>query len=224
MTHLETELQQLKDRLIEMWMLVNNQLSKAREALTKVDKDLAREIISAERRVNAIELNIDQESENILALYHPVAVDLRLVLAIYKINNSLERQGDCAKGIAKFVIAIDGAFDKSLLELTRIIDMFEENDIMLKELTEAFEKEDGIIARRTFKRDELLDDINDKSTSIIASYIRNNIGNAEQALQILSMIRKLERAGDHSKNIAEEIIFYTEAKVLKHKPMDKKHE
>lgn len=222
MTHLETELQQLKDSLVEMWTLVTKQLSKAKEALIKVDKDLAREIISAEKRVNALELSIDQDSENIFALYSPVAVDLRLVLAIYKINNSLERQGDCAKGIAKFVIAIDGTFDKSLLKLTRIIDMFEENDVMLKELTEAFEKEDGIIARRIFKRDELLDEINDKSTSIIADYIRNNIDNAEQALQILSIIRKLERAGDHSKNIAEEIIFYTEAKVLKHRPKEKK--
>lgn len=221
MTHLETELQQLKDSLIEMWTLVTNQLSKAREALIKGDKDLAREIISAEKRVNAFELSIDQDSENIFALFNPVAVDLRLVLAIYKINNNLERQGDCAKGIAKFVIEIDGTFDKSLLKLTGIIDMFEENDIMLKELTEAFEKEDGIIARKTFKRDELLDEINDKSTSIIANYIRSNIDNAEQALQILSIIRKLERAGDHSKNIAEEIIFYTEAKVLKHKPKEK---
>lgn len=224
MTHLENELQQLKNSLIEMWTLVTNQLSKAREALVKEDKDLAREIISAEKRVNALELNIDQDSENIFALYNPVAVDLRLVLAIYKINNSLERQGDCAKGIAKFVIEIDGAFDKSLLKLTGIIDMFEENHIMLKELVEAFEKEDGIIARRTFKRDELLDEINDRSTSVIANYIRSNIDNAEQALQILSIIRKLERAGDHSKNIAEEIIFYTEAKVLKHKPKERKKE
>ena len=100
--------------------------------------------------------------------------------------------------------------------------MFDENIVMLTELIEAFENEDGIIARRTFKRDELLDTINDNSTSAIADYIPKNVANAEQALQILSIIRKLERAGDHSKNIAEEIIFYTEAKVLKHGSKDKK--
>lgn len=222
MTHLETELQQLKNNLTEMWALVKTQLSKAKLALINEDKDLAREVISVEKRVNAFELSIDKDSENIFALFNPVAVDLRLVLAIIKINNNLERQGDCAKGIAQFVIDIDGLFDKNLLEITRIVDMFNENIVMLTELIEAFEKEDGIIARKIFKRDELLDIINVKSTSIIAGYIRNHIDNAEQALQILSIIRKLERAGDHSKNIAEEIIFYTEAKVLKHGIKEKK--
>ena len=217
MTHLDSELQHLKDNLIEMWTLVKNQLTKAKTALITDDKDLAREVISGEKRVNAFELSIDQDCENVFALFNPVAVDLRLVLAIIKINNNLERQGDSAKGIAQFVIYFDAPFDKKLLAITRIVEMFDENIIMLTELIEAFEKEDGIIARRTFKRDELLDKINDETTAIVADYIRNNIQNTEQALQILSIIRKLERTGDHSKNIAEEIIFYTEAKVLKHK-------
>ena len=222
MTHLETELSQLKNNLVSMWELVKSQLSKAKESLINEDKDLAREVVSVEKRVNAFELSIDKDCENIFALFNPVAIDLRLVLAVIKINNNLERQGDCARGIAKFVIDIDESLDKNLLEITRILDMFDENIVMLTELIEAFENEDGIIARRTFKRDELLDTINDNSTSAIADYIPKNVANAEQALQILSIIRKLERAGDHSKNIAEEIIFYTEAKVLKHGSKDKK--
>jgi phosphate transport system protein len=222
MTHLETELFQLKNNLVSMWELVKNQLLKAKESLINEDKDLAREVVSVEKRVNAFELSIDKDCENIFALFNPVAIDLRLVLAVLKINNNLERQGDCARGIAKFVIDIDESLDKNLLEITRILDMFDENIVMLTELIAAFEQEDGIIARKIFKRDELLDMINDKSTSTIADYIPKNVANAEQALQILSIIRKLERAGDHSKNIAEEIIFYTEAKVLKHGSKDKK--
>ena len=217
MTHLENELQHLKDNLIEMWTLVKNQLSKAKEALINDDKDLAREVISVEKRVNSFELSIDQVCEHTIALYNPVAIDLRLVLAILKINNNLERQGDFAKGIAQFVIYFDASFDKELLEVSRIVEMFDENMIMLVELIDAFENENGTIARKIFKRDELLDEINDKTTAVVANYIRNNMENTEQALQVLSMIRKLERTGDHSKNIAEEIIFYTEAKVLKHK-------
>ena len=217
MIHLENELQHLKDNLIEMWTLVKNQLSKAKEALINDDKDLAREVISVEKRVNSFELSIDQVCEHTIALYNPVAIDLRLVLAILKINNNLERQGDFAKGIAQFVIYFDASFDKELLEVSRIVEMFDENMIMLVELIDAFENENGTIARKIFKRDELLDEINDKTTAVVANYIRNNIENTEQALQVLSMIRKLERTGDHSKNIAEEIIFYTEAKVLKHK-------
>ena len=217
MIHLENELQHLKDNLIEMWTLVKNQLSKAKEALINDDKDLAREVISVEKRVNSFELSIDQVCEHTIALYNPVAIDLRLVLAILKINNNLERQGDFAKGIAQFVIYFDAPFDKELLEVSRIVEMFDENMIMLVELIDAFKNENGTIARKIFKRDELLDEINDKTTAVIANYIRNNMENTEQALQVLSMIRKLERTGDHSKNIAEEIIFYTEAKVLKHK-------
>ena len=217
MTHLENELQHLKDNLIEMWTLVKNQLSKAKEALINDDKDLAREVISVEKRVNSFELSIDQVCEHTIALYNPVAIDLRLVLAILKINNNLERQGDFAKGIAQFVIYFDASFDKELLEVSRIVEMFDENMIMLVELIDAFKNENGTIARKIFKRDELLDEINDKTTAVVANYIRNNMENTEQALQVLSMIRKLERTGDHSKNIAEEIIFYTEAKVLKHK-------
>lgn len=217
MTHLENELQHLKDNLIEMWTLVKNQLSKAKEALINDDKDLAREVISVEKRVNSFELSIDQVCEHTIALYNPVAIDLRLVLAILKINNNLERQGDFAKGIAQFVIYFDASFDKELLEVSRIVEMFDENMIMLVELIDAFENENGTIARKIFKRDELLDEINDKTTAVVANYIRSNMENTEQALQVLSMIRKLERTGDHSKNIAEEIIFYTEAKVLKHK-------
>ena len=217
MTHLENELQHLKDNLIEMWTLVKNQLSKAKEALINDDKDLAREVISVEKRVNSFELSIDQVCEHTIALYNPVAIDLRLVLAILKINNNLERQGDFAKGIAQFVIYFDAPFDKELLEVSRIVEMFDENMIMLVELIDAFKNENGTIARKIFKRDELLDEINDKTTAVVANYIRSNMENTEQALQVLSMIRKLERTGDHSKNIAEEIIFYTEAKVLKHK-------
>ena len=217
MTHLENELQHLKDNLIEMWTLVKNQLSKAKEALINDDKDLAREVISVEKRVNSFELSIDQVCEHTIALYNPVAIDLRLVLAILKINNNLERQGDFAKGIAQFVIYFDASFDKELLEVSRIVEMFDENMIMLVELIDAFENENGTIARKIFKRDELLDEINDETTAVVANYIRSNMENTEQALQVLSMIRKLERTGDHSKNIAEEIIFYTEAKVLKHK-------
>ena len=217
MIHLENELQHLKDNLIEMWTLVKNQLSKAKEALINDDKDLAREVISVEKRVNSFELSIDQVCEHTIALYNPVAIDLRLVLAILKINNNLERQGDFAKGIAQFVIYFDAPFDKELLEVSRIVEMFDENMIMLVELIDAFKNENGTIARKIFKRDELLDEINDKTTAVVANYIRSNMENTEQALQVLSMIRKLERTGDHSKNIAEEIIFYTEAKVLKHK-------
>jgi phosphate transport system protein len=88
---------------------------------------------------------------------------------------------------------------------------------MMDEVLEAFDKEDTAIARKVFLQDEILDEINIKANKIIANYIRNNTDNVEAALYLLSIIRKLERVGDQSKNMAEEIIFYIEAKVLKHR-------
>ncbi len=217
MTHLDIELQHLKAETIKMWTLVNLQLSKGKIALLKLDKDLAREVILSERRVNAYELKLDRDCENIFALFNPVAVDLRFVLAVLKINNNLERTGDIVEGIAKFVLNVDHTFDKQLLEITRAVEMYEAANNMMEHVLEAFDKEDTSIARKVFQQDELLDDINIKANKIVADYVRTHPDNIEPALYLLSIIRKLERIGDQAKNMAEEIIFYIEAKVLKHR-------
>lgn len=222
MTHLDIELQQLKSETIEMWNLVILQLKKTHEALVAFDKDLAREVVSNEKRVNGLELKIDRDCENIFALFNPVAVDLRFVLAALKINNNLERTGDIAEGIAKFIISEAEPFDEKLLISTQVNEMYEEANDMLVDVLKAYENEDTRLARSVFKRDDMLDEINRNANKVIAEYIRNNPDKIEQGLYILSTIRKLERVGDQCKNIAEEIIFYIEAKVLKHTPAKQK--
>jgi phosphate transport system protein len=217
MTHLDTELQLLKGEITSVWNLVIAQLNKTQDSLTRFDKDLAREVVLNEKRVNAYELKIDRDCENIFALFNPVAVDLRFVLAVLKINNNLERTGDIAEGIGKFIVVTDSSFDQSLLEVAQVVKMFDEATSMLSQVLRAFEKEDTALARSVFKQDEILDNINLKANTVIADFIRKNPDKLEQALYILSTIRKLERVGDQAKNIAEEIIFYVEAKVLKHK-------
>lgn len=217
MTHLDTELHLLKGEAISMWNLVLGQLNKAHDAMHCFDKDLAREVVLNEKRVNAYELKIDRDCENIFALFNPVAVDLRFVLAVLKINNNLERTGDIAEGIGKFIISEKSSFDKALLEAAQLETMFNVSISMLSNVLNAFEKEDTALARSIFKQDEVLDNINVGANAVIADFIRKNPDKLEQALYILSTIRKLERVGDQAKNIAEEIIFYVEAKVLKHK-------
>lgn len=222
MSHVESELQDLKTETIKMWSLVNSQLEKGRAALIALDKDLASEVILSERRVNAYELKLDRDCENIFALFNPVAVDLRFVLAILKINNNLERTGDIAAGIAKFVNSADENFDKKLLDITRAIEMFDGAIDMMEGVLDAFDSEDTSVARKVFRKDELLDKINIDASAAIAGYIRENPDHIESSLYLLSIIRKLERVGDQTKNIAEEIIFYVEAKVLKHRPSKEK--
>jgi len=217
MAQIETELQALKSEAVNMWTLVNSQLSKAQQAFLTFDKDLAREVVLKEERVNGNELKIDRDCENIFALFCPVAVDLRFLLAILKINTNLERIGDYAEGIAKYIIDADAPFSDEMLKVTRILPMYEEAVNMLEDTQTAFEKEDTILARRVFKKDDVLDDINKSSHDVIEKHLKDHPGDVSQALWLLSIIRRLERVGDQTKNIAEEIIFYIEAKVLKHR-------
>jgi phosphate transport system protein len=217
MAQIETELQLLKTEAVNMWTLVNSQLSKARLAFLNFDKDLAREVVLKEKRVNGSELKIDRDCENIFALFCPVAIDLRFLLAVLKINSNLERIGDIAEGIAKYIIDAEAPFTKEMLDATRILPMYEESVKMLVDTQEAFEKEDTVLARSVFKRDDFLDRVNQASNKVLEQHLVEHPEDTAQALWILSIIRRLERVGDQSKNIAEEIIFYLDAKVLKHK-------
>lgn len=216
MTHLEIELRELKSETVKLFNLVLSQLEKSKTAMEKLDKDLAREVVYTERRVNSYELKIDRDSENLIALFNPVAADLRFVLATLKINTNLERAGDIAEGIAKFVIDSDQPFDKKLLKDSRVMEMFTEGIKMLEISLTAFETENTELVRRIFQQDEILDEVNDNANKIIRDYIAANPDKIMTTLNLLSVIRRLERVGDQTKNIAEEIIFYVEAKVLKH--------
>jgi phosphate transport system protein len=216
MTQLQQEIQSVKAEVLSMWNLVESQLKKARTSMMHFDRDLAREIVLKEKRVNAFELKLDRDCENIFALYCPVAVDLRFLLAVLKINNNLERIGDIAEGIAKYIIESINDFDKDLYLKTELIRMFDDSIHILADSRIAFENEDTVLARSIFKRDEVLDEINLNAIDRVSECIREDINVMNDALYVLSIIRKLERVGDQAKNIAEEIIFYIEAKVLKH--------
>ncbi len=215
MTQLEQEINELRKELLNMFLAVNNQLLKSEKALLEFDKDLAAEITNAEKRINSLELKIDRDCENILALYSPVAVDLRFVLSVYKINHELERIADIADGIANYVNNVKAPFPKKAINDVKIEEMFSQCQAMMDNVIEAFENEDTKIARRVFKQDELLNTINSNgSSAIIENYDEKN---AEALFYLLSCIRKLERAGDLTKNIAEELIFSIESKVIKHR-------
>lgn len=216
MTHLDNELHQLKAEMGNMLHTVLFQLEKAKEACSKGNTDLAREVIAREKRVNAYELKIDRDCENIIALFNPVAIDLRLVLSTLKINSNLERIGDFAEGLAKISLDQPNGFDLELATLVRFDEIFNDAIEMLSDAKVAFEKESSQLAASILSKDDLLDSVNREANSIIESYIKQNPDKITQALDMISVIRKIERIGDHCSNIAEEIIFYIEAKVLKH--------
>ncbi len=216
MIHLDKELKQLKKTTTKMWVLVQSQIEKAYQSMITNDKDLAWEVVANEKRVNSMELKIDSDCEDIFALYNPVASDLRTVLATLKINNNLERIGDLAEGISKHIISEEDTFNEDLFNETRIHEMYDAVIEIMKDVLQAYIDEDTKLARTIFKKDEVLNEINADATKNIAKYIDSDISKVEQGLNFLSIIRKLERVGDQCTNIAEEIIFSHEAKVLKH--------
>lgn len=222
MSHLDIELKRLKDEMNEMFDLVTSQMKKSQVAFIGLDREMAREVNFNEKRVNALELKIDKDCENIFALFNPVAIDLRFVLAVLKINSNLERIGDIADGISRYVIETGKEFDKELLEISRISEMFDMAVKMMNDVQTAFDTEDSKLARGVFQKDDLLDEINSNANHVIEGYIKRKGDNISQSLHIISAIRKLERTGDQVKNVAEEIIFFLEAKVLKHVPLEQK--
>jgi phosphate transport system protein len=221
MTHLQEELKKLRETLSDMAHTVAEQLKKSISALFDNDEDLANEVIHNERRVNAFELKIDKDCEHIFALLTPVAHDMRFVFSTLKINSDLERIGDYAESIAMLVILGKKNFDIKLMEDLELKNMYDIAYGMMEDITKAYLDDDSKLARSVYTRDVQLNDINHNATQVIVDYCKNNPEHIAQALYLLSMIRKLERVGDHITNIAEDVIFYKEAKVLKHKNKSK---
>lgn len=217
MAAIEGEIQALKDNLLDMLELVRNQVVRCRKALEKMDTAPAEEVLEAEKRVNNQELAIDRDCESILALHTPVATDLRFVLASLKITNDLERIGDNAKNLAKFLVQNMNDIPQKWLTRYNIVGMLDVLNIMLKDMAESLKKEDTRLARQSTRNDEQLNKYYREAAKTTATLVTEHPDKASILLTLFSISRDLERAGDLTKNIAEELVFHIEAKVLKHK-------
>jgi phosphate transport system protein len=217
MIQVDIELIKLKNSLQEMWVLVEKQLKKSEKALLDFDKAIAREVISREKMVNAMELKIDSECEVFIATHNPVAIDLRLALAILKINNNLERIGDFSESIALFVLKnMSEPLPQLFKDQLRLEEMFKEVLQMFTLAKEALTYEDSAKADQVFGIDNLVDEIIYDAIKVITEEMKKSPEKIEEYMFLHAVIRKLERIGDRCNNIAEEIIFYLDAKVLKH--------
>lgn len=222
MTHLDKELAKLKGSILEMLELSHQQLQNSREALFKFDQKLAKEITRNEKRMNAMELTIDIDCENILALFQPVATDLRFVISMLKINSDIERIGDYADGIADYVLEMENSISDNAIKATKVNKMFNITLSMIEDITTALRNEDTALARKVYKKDADLNALNSDAAETIRKLVAKDPVSVRPLLYLFSVIRKLERVGDHVKNIAEDSIFYIEAEIIKHKKLQKK--
>jgi phosphate transport system protein len=215
---IEEELMTIRKEILDMWALVYDQIKTVCEAIPTADKKKAWKVLIREKRVNASELKIDCDVEDFLVLYNPVAIDLRFALAMLKMNADLERIGDFAEGISRFIIKDEGEEipDPELLKTLRLNEMVEQVLSMLDTARQALIHEDLELANSLFSKDNIVDEINGNVSKILADYVHDKPEKARFCFDLKSVFLKLERAGDHTTNLDEEIIFYIDAKVLKH--------
>ena len=214
----ENELQNIRKEISDMWMLVYEQLDNAYKSVLNADVTLAEQVAAREKRVNAFELKIDSDIEDFIALYNPVAVDLRFALAMLKINNNLERIGDYADSIARFVLRTElKPADRVLFEQLKLQQMYETALTMLKTTLSSLEHHDIAQAKSVFEIDETLDAINDQAIDVLVAYATEHPDAVRLCIELAGVFRKLELTGDHINNLAEETVFYIDAEVLKHR-------
>ena len=201
----------------EMLLLCQKQFENAFETFITFDTDLAEDIILKETRINALDLKIERDTDQFIALYNPVATDLRFALAVLKINYNLERIGDQSFDIANHTIDLNQKLTSQVIDSLQFKEMFETLDSMFKDVVTAYLDENIKSARKVFKKDKIINKINSNAFEIVADDILKNPELIRQYLMALVVMKKFEKIGDLLKNISESIIFYIDAKVLKHK-------
>lgn len=216
--HFEKELNNLKTTLEKMSRLAQESLSFATRALLEEDKTLAEKTFANERIINNLEIEIDHGVADFFALFQPVAIDLRFMLAIQKINNDLERIADHCVNIAQSSISYANFNPKTgLLELPKMISIAQ---TMLHDACESFFTKNLQLARTVLETDDTIDELNRTNIREAIQLVKNDKTSIEMALELLRISRNLERIGDLSTNVAEEMIFHVQARVVKHHAAD----
>ena len=213
--HFQRELDRLRKRLLEIGSMVEEAVDRSIRALLDRDQALARETITGDTRIDRAEVEVEEDCLKLLALYQPVAGDLRLVASVLKINNDLERMGDHAVNIAERVEVLAG--------LDMVAGVSEDLELLarksrdaLRRSLDSFTRQDTALAREICSRDDEVDDLNRKIIERLKDVMRNDREHVDAALQLFSISRHLERIADHATNIAEDVVYLVEGQIVRH--------
>jgi len=213
--HLQRELENLKKQILSLGAMVEERVRMAIQAFENRDGELARRIIDSDREIDEAEVEVEEECLKILALHQPVAVDLRFISAVIKINNDLERVGDEAVNIAERVENIARrAPVKVPFEYGA---MAEKTETMLHNSLDALVNLDADLAYKVCISDDEVDDINRDIYDKIKEVIKAQPDRVGYLINLLFIARHLERIADHATNIAEEVIYMVEGEIPRHR-------
>ena len=216
--HFQRDLELLKSNVIKMGSAVEQNLIDALNSVLSNDPTLASKVISSDGKINQLEIEIDNGVVDILALQQPVASDLRLILAIQKINNDLERIGDHAVNIAESAYRLTETPQEELLEIPNMSKIAKE---MFQQALDSFIHLNAQLAQSVLESDDRIDALNRGMNSQVVKFIKKDLKSIEGGLELLRISRNLERVADLTTNIAEEVIFHTQARIVKHHAEDK---
>ena len=212
--HFQREMNRLNQHLVSIGKQVEEQLTLAFNAFVQMDVTAARKVIKGDAEVDNVEVEMEEECLKLLALYQPVANDLRLIVAVLKINNDLERIGDHAKNMAEIVLQM--AENGPLKVPENMIAIFEKTKLMLRKVLLAFVELDIKIAKAVLAMDDEVDTLCKSQLPLQIEMIQHEPDYTGQHLMLLSVCRQLERIGDHASNIAEDIIYLLTGDIIRH--------
>jgi phosphate transport system protein len=212
--HIDEELKELHKDILKMNDLVRQSIVKSIEALKNRNKVQAQEIIDTDSKIDALELVIDEKCIDLIALYQPMAKDLRFITTGMKINSELERIADLAVDIAQQVLELaDKPLLKPLIDIPKLSTVAQN---MVREAIDSFIKKDADLANKVIISDTEADNLRNSICTELIDYMAKDAGTATRAVPLLLIARHLERICDHATNIAEDVIYMAEGKTIKH--------
>lgn len=212
--HLEKEMQKLKKEILAIGSYVEQALQRAVRSVEESDPELADEVILADEKIDDLEVELEEDCLKLLALHQPVAIDLRYVVAILKINNELERIGDLAVTICKQTKTIveNGQVDTAL-GVGLLMDKVE---LMLKKSLDALVGLNLNLANDVCSSDDEVDQMYHSIYEELKKRMRGDVENMESYLSLIRVIRSLERIADHTTNIAEDVVYMINGEIIRH--------
>lgn len=212
--HFQEELEQLKTRLLEMGGLAEENVRLAVQGLVEPDRAVIDRVLSGDEPVNRLHVEIDGRCFRLLALFQPMAADLRTIVAAVKINTDLERVGDLAVNIAQAASRYSThAPVKKLIDIPLMAEIAQN---MLRDALDAFVRHDLELAQHVLDEDDRLDALKTQIFRELLTYMLQDPTKIEPALDLILVSRHLERIGDHATNVAEDVIFIVSAKDVRH--------
>jgi len=217
---MKREIDKLKSKLLSLCRVVEESFLQAVKSIKEQNANLAKKVIKADIKIDHMEVDVEEECLKILALYQPVAIDLRFIITALKINNDLERIGDLAVNIAErsqFLAdqpKIDVPFDFDRMAV--------KTQLMLRKSLDALVNMDCKLAHEVCAADDEVDTINRKIYNQVKDNIRSHPEWLESLIHLLSVSRDLERIADHTTNIAEDVIYMAKGEVVRHRTEDYK--